>query len=77
MELRELIRQMKGDKSECALAAELGLPQATLNRILNGKSRIGPAVAAKLVKAHPEMAAAVSLHFGFVMSAGSTTFQGD
>ncbi len=48
MSIVDALRQAMGEKTEEEFAAELGIPQPTLNRILNRKRNIGFDVARKM-----------------------------
>ncbi len=56
LNLVEKLKQLQGSKTQAEFAAELGINQPTLSRILSGDRRIGVDVAHLLRQRHPEWA---------------------
>jgi transcriptional regulator with XRE-family HTH domain len=54
MELRELLRDLKGQDTQMEFAAKVGINQSTVSKLLLGKRIGGRAVIAALLRAYPE-----------------------
>ncbi len=54
MEMRELFRELMGDRSQTEFAEELGITQAAVSAILLGKRSVGARVTRQLILAFPD-----------------------
>ena len=56
MKLLDELRTKVAQENQTAVAAEIGITQAMLCMILNGKRRAGPETLAKIIRAYPHLA---------------------
>jgi transcriptional regulator with XRE-family HTH domain len=56
----EVMRELQGGRTQGALAAELGISQSLVSRLLRGVRQPGPRVIRGIVRARPEVARMVS-----------------